>query len=692
MFKRSILSATIASMLFFGGSMISVVQSAEVAIPVTIEKNSKVPLRVLTRPGAVLYADAGATKAIQSNIPTFTSYFVYTRPEGEARASGSGMYEVGSDDQGSVKGWIKGTDLFEWKQTMCLTFSHPDGRDPVLMFEDEDYLSALVNMSEDKRDTAVTGYYEAIDQAASGKKKLSGDFPIVSVEPKMSVDNAANFTLLPILDFRSVEFEGREARLLDILAVSSTEKDRKSSDLRTNSEYLASATVSSESQADKLKQMNVDVVWLIDTTRSMGPYIRMVKENMVELSKNLASDKSLKDRIAFGVWGYRDSATIEGLEYVTKNFTPQLQNVDDFAATMNQVKETTVDSVIFDEDVFSGVSDAIEKTAWRDNSVRIVILVGDAPGHELGHEWNVSGMDQNTLRERANQNNVSFYALHLTPARTKKFNRKAAVQFKALAANPGMSESMYWASPAEDEAKFKGIALFLIDQIKQYVANAKTEFAGDDAAAPATAVAEVPRQPAVALPEGVTGPDAEAVRRSLHAASVTWLGNEVNVVPPRDVEGWVLDKDLKDGTRQSLEVKLLITKAQLDSIASLLKSVLSAGETSQVSGEDFFNSLQAASAVAARDPDKLSSAPNLAKSGLIPDFLSNLPYKSRLMEMNNEVWESWGPDEQNAFLNNLESKIKAYAAIHDDTSMWIALNPEDEPDDYVAPVLLDLMP
>ena len=36
MFKRSILSATIASMLFFGGSMISVVQSAEVAIPVTI--------------------------------------------------------------------------------------------------------------------------------------------------------------------------------------------------------------------------------------------------------------------------------------------------------------------------------------------------------------------------------------------------------------------------------------------------------------------------------------------------------------------------------------------------------------------------------------------------------------------------------------------------------------------------------
>ena len=74
------------------------------------------------------------------------------------------------------------------------------------------------------------------------------------------------------------------------------------------------------------------------------------------------------------------------------------------------------------------------------------------------------------------------------------------------------------------------------------------------------------------------------------------------------------------------------------------------------------------------------------------DFLKGLPYKSRLMEMNNELWESWGPDEQNAFLSNLEAKINAYAAIHDDTSQWISLNEGDDPNDYVAPILLDLMP
>ena len=120
--------------------------------------------------------------------------------------------------------------------------------------------------------------------------------------------------------------------------------------------------------------------------------------------------------------------------------------------------------------------------------------------------------------------------------------------------------------------------------------------------------------------------------------------------------------------------------------------MIKAGETNVVSGEDFFTSLQAASAVVARDPDKIENATDIAGLGLVPDFLSNLPYKSRLMEMNSEVWESWGPDEQNDFLNNLESKIKAYASIHDDTSMWIPLNPGDDTDDYVAPILLDLMP
>ncbi len=693
MFKRSLLGATIAALVFCGS--FSTLNASEIPeTPVSIDKNSKVPLRILTRPGAVLYSDAEGKNVLKSNLPTFSSYFVYKRPAGELLVSGNGFYQVGSDDQGTVAGWIKGTDLFEWKQTLCLTFTHPDGRDPVLMFDDEDYLSALVSMNADKRVAAVDGYYSSIDQSAAKKKPLPSDFPVISMEPKMSVDNESNFTLMPILDYRTVEFEGREARLLDIVAVSSTEKDRKSSDLRTNTEYLQGAVESSESKADKLANSKFDVVWVIDTTLSMGPYIQKVKESMIKISKDIAAHKNLDGRIAFGVWGYRD-ATTKDLEYITKNYTPQLQGINDFVTTMDGVKETSVDSVVFDEDVFSGVSDAISKTQWRDNSARIVILVGDAPGHELGSEWNVSGYDQETLRIIADESNVKLFALHINPPKTKKYNKIAAKQFKALSKNSNSDVAMYWSVASNDIAGFENVSNQLSNAIVEYVSDIVSQFkaSGDDnSAAVAVATTEQTAAKPAETNTQIQGPTKEDIMKTLHAASVTWLGNENNVAAPRDIEAWVADKDLKESTRQSLEVRLLLSKAQLDDISTLLKDVLSAGETNQVSGEDFFTSLQAASAVAARDPDKLAKAGNIAESGLIPDFLNNLPYKSRLMEMNNEVWESWGPDEQNAFLSNLEAKINSYAAIHDDTSQWIKLNPDDDPDDYVAAIPLDLMP
>ena len=341
-----------AALLIMGSSCWDVF-AADNRIPVAVSADSKVPLRILTRPGAVLYADAEGTKVLKSNVPTFSSYFVYTRPKGEAAASGEGWYEIGSDDRGSVKGWMKGNDLFEWKQTMCLTFSHPDGRSPVLMFDDEDILNTLIGMSEDDRTAKVDGYYSEIDQAAAGKKKLSRDFPVLSVEPKMAVDNADNFTLMPIVDYKVVEFEGRESRLLDIVAVNSTEKDRKASDIRENKEYLTSSNTTSESKSKDLKDMKYDIVWVVDTTRSMGPYIEKVREIMNRVSGEIAKNKSFGDKVAFGVWGYRDSATIEGLEYVTNNFTPELQNAQDFAETIGKVKAEKIKEINTDIEPFA---------------------------------------------------------------------------------------------------------------------------------------------------------------------------------------------------------------------------------------------------------------------------------------------------------------------------------------------------
>ena len=669
-------------------------------LPVTISEDSELPLRVLTRPAATLYQDKEGTTVLQSNLPTFRSFFVYTRPEGEELGAGTGWYEVGTDDKGKIAGWIKAEDLFEWKQTMCLAYTNPEGRHPVLMFDDDEYLSTLAGKPEDQRSEEVADFYKAIDESAAQGKPLPQDFPIVSMEPKMAVGEKGSFTLLPILEHSAITIDDREARLLSIAAVNSTAKDRVKSDIRQNTEVLKQVSTSSESKAKKLEDMKFDVVWVIDTTSSMRPYIDKAREVMKGVSETIAANPGLNSKIAFGAWAYRDSSEVAGLEYVTKNFTPELLPIDQFLPAMEQIQETKVDSQTFDEDVFSGINDAINKTAWRSDALRIIILVGDAPGHEAGHKWNASGMDPQTLHAIAKEKDVMMYALHLNPPNTKKFNRIAARQFRVLSLNAGSDKPFYWGISSKDVPAFGKTAKEIAESVTLFAENAEKMFkesqmaeqetAPEAAATPETApTPETQPEPAPAIANAPTQGD---IRQSLRAAAVEWLGAQEGVEAPRDIEAWVVDKDLQDATRQSLEVRLLLSKAQLDALSTLLKDVLMAGAQNQVSGEDFFSSLQTASAMAARDPDMLADAENLGKSGLAPSFLEGLPYKSQLMSMNNELWASWGPDEQDAFLNNLEAKIKAYQAIHDDTSLWFPLNEGDDPSEYVAPVLLELMP
>ena len=659
-------------------------------LPVTISKDSELPLRVLTRPGATLYQDREGTTVLQSNLPTFRSFFVYTRPAGEELGSGRGWYEVGTDDKGKIAGWMKAADLFEWKQTMCLAYTNPEGRHPVLMFDDEEYLSTLAGMSEDKRTEEVAGFYKAIDESAAQGKPLPTDFPIVSMEPKMAVGEKDSFTLLPILEHSAITIDDREARLLSIAAVNSAAKDRVQSDIRQNTEVLKQVSTSSESKAKKLEDMKFDVVWVIDTTKSMGPYIDKAREVMKGVSEAVATNPGLSGKIAFGAWAYRDSSEVAGLEYVTRNFTPGLLPIDQFLPIMEQIQETSVDSQTFDEDVFSGVNDAINKTAWRPDALRIIILVGDAPGHEAGHKWNASGMDPQTLRALASEKNIMIYALHLNPPNAKKYNRVAARQFKTLSRNAGSDKPFYWGISSEDVSAFGLTTQELAEIVTMFAEDAEKAFRESQLAAQETAATPEPKPEAASAVANT--PTRADIMRSLRAAAVEWLGAREGVEAPRDIEAWVVDKDLQDTTHQSLEVRLLLSKAQLDALSTLLKDVLMAGAQNQVSGEDFFSSLQAASAVAARDPDMLKEAETLGKSGLAPSFLEGLPYKSQLMSMNNELWASWGPDEQDAFLNNLEAKIRAYQAIHDDTSLWFPLNEGDDPSEHVAPVLLELMP
>ncbi|MDR3037864.1 MAG: VWA domain-containing protein, partial [Candidatus Adiutrix sp.] len=382
--------------------------------PLMVEGKSALPLRVLTRPMSNLYQKAEENSpVVQGNLPAFSNFYVYAKPGGEEAAAGLGWYEVGRDDQGGVVGWLRTDDVFEWRQTMCLAYTNPSGREPVLMFENRRPLEDLIKKSPPERTAGAKALYETIES-----KNFPADFPVVSVEPKLAVDIAKQFYLLPILDFQVIEMDGREGRLLELAAATAGgPAAREKSDIRTNSDYLTAASLTADDAARKDGgNLAVDIVWVIDTTVSMSPYIARTLQVVRDVSERLAARPDLSQKVRFGVWGYRDPVEdIPAIEYTTKNYTPELQSVTDFVTTMGQVQETKVDSVDFPEDVFSGLNDALYQTAWRPDSLKIMVLVGDAPGHELGHKWNLTGLDAEKFKALAGDKKVTLMAVQVRP-------------------------------------------------------------------------------------------------------------------------------------------------------------------------------------------------------------------------------------------------------------------------------------
>lgn len=676
-------------------------------VPVKIEGKKLLPLRVLVRPFSNIYKDKNITSNIvQSDVPAMQPFYVYTRPSAEDLELEDGWYEVGSNSQGKIIGWMQSKDVFEWKQTMCLAYTHPEGRKPVLMFDSKSTIDAIVQSSDEERVKSVSKLYMAIDE-----QNISANFPIKSVEPKRAVDIQKEFYLLPILDFEAVNFGNREARVIKLVAVTNARAGaRDESDIRKSETYLADAIVSSTKVSkETLKRLSVDIVWVVDTTVSMRPYIEDTMDYIRETSIKMAVAQSENIKLNFGVWGYRDSAEdIPKIEYTTKNYTPELVDIKHFTDILSGVSVTPVDSVDYPEDMFSGISDAMEKTTWSPDGIKLIILVGDAPSHKLGHKWNLSGQDEETLRSLANDKKIYIAALHIKNPRAKKFHELALTQYETLSGNPGSKgEKTFQEVLSTDKEAFKvktnelaGYFTKNIGELRQSIEPNREVFI-DENATNQTIKGELAFSDKndiidinKVIPEIITSDTnmTGMASRMFRAAMIQWIGSQTETKAPRDIVAWAIDKDLVNPDIPSLEVKLLINKRQLDSLATVIRSIIRAGFTGQIAGEDFFSSLQAAAATIARDPDRIKQAKNMADTGLVPEFLVGLPYQSQLMAINNELWSSWSADEQNEFINALDAKVEAYRKIHDTPDGWIALNKGDDIDEYVYPISLDLLP
>jgi len=632
-------------------------------VPPIVPAPQGLPSKVLNRPAVTLYeSPSEAAPRLRENLPGFSVYYVVAE-------SGDWM-QVSATEGGSPAGWFRAADVLPWRHNLAVRFAHEGrgNRQPVPFFGARTALESTLRLDSVER--------LQILESASGKpdRSVATAAGVVAVQPALVDRN--QFYVLPILEHQAVtprEFPALrgEARLLRVAAMKQT------------------GASSPRSGASAPGRPAMDIVFVMDLSSSMQPFVDETMKAMEGLSEKLANS-SMAPSVRFGFWGYRDRSPDQdfGGGEVTKNFTPQLQTRDQFLATLKSVDVSASSAGDYAEAVFTGVKDAVEKSAWTQGAMRVVVLIGDASSHPPGHEKNPQNLSAGTVRALANAGDRAAYILPIYIQRDSPLAvddvRVAQPQFQELGRNPNVSgEGLYLQiaqsdSPAAFGTEIRGA----LDQLVARLDSA-ADFEGRRQSPSSPTASPAVAQNAAAMADSI-----------FSGAYLDWLAFQPAEGTPVDdsLAGWAADKDLAAPEVQALDVVFLINKSQLDTLVRLLNQVIDAGVRSRVRGTNFFSSLQSVVGRTAVDPSTLSSSAALTETALMPDFLRVLPYQSELLTLSQDEWRGMSAADQVTFLDRLNSNIQFYTDIARDPSKWHPLNPEDNREAHVTALPLDRLP
>ncbi len=610
--------------------------------------------RVLARPGALLYKKPQRNSYL-SRIEPFSVFYVYRR----IQKGGEEWLLLGSESHGKTDGWVKNRHLIRWDQALTVSFREPLGRDRTLLYRDKDFLKRL------SRSYDLKTYRKLYRDAKKGK--IGPDSPVVAIQPESYTDIQDNFYLVPILSHEDIYLGGEQARMLQVATVPIAASSKRKV---VDDSYRSG------------------IVFVIDTTRSMGPYIDRTREAVRRVYDEI-DRAGLTDQVSFGLVAFRDSLRgVPGLQYTDRLYANlgQGKSAEQFLRLVDNVQPARVSSVGFNEDPYAGIKRAIEGINWEGFSARYVVVITDA-GARRGHDArSKTGMGAETLRQMAEDNGIAIWTLHLLTPGGKSNHASAARQYKTLSRYPGIGDFYY----GVDMGNVNEFGYVLETAAKQITQQVRATAAGKPS----------PLQPTIHAGDPEFTSFQDKVATLGYALRMRYLQRQKGVKVPNLFNAWLVDRDFQNPHEPALDIRILLTRNQLSDLQMVLKKVLETAEDGIISPRNFLNDLKSLAASLSRDPSSASRSTratsgyggNLADMGYMREFMEGLPYKGEIMKLSLDDWESWSAKQQLAFIHKLEEKINYYSALHDNTDLWVSLSGGPINGDSVFPIALDMLP
>ena len=624
------------------------VAQGQVTRPLLQQGKSALYQRVIAVPGAEL-ASAPGDSADMRAVPPFTTYYVYARATQGQRE----WLQVGTDSTGAIDGWLPDEEAVAWKQTLTVGFRDPEQQERVLLFGDRESLKKII----DGNDAAT--YQRLREQAAAGNTENS---PVVAIQPEHHIDIRRDFYLIPILDHEDVLVSGQQGRLLRVATVPLQDTPEITSTYRTG------------------------LVFVIDSTVSMRPYIERTSTVMQQVYRSI-EEAELSDRVSYGLVAFRDNTqAVPGLEYVTRTYANLADGSsgDEFLSRIEAVKPAPVSSQGFNEDAYAGVAEAIRSIDWSGYYARYIILITDAGPRRGDDALSTTGLDAQSLRQLADDKGIAIGVFHLKTPAGAEDHAYAEGEYRRLSEVSGIGE-FYYPVPTGDVGRFEEALTALTEQLTAQVR--------------AAASGQPPAQRAASA---ATGTELEAfqekVSRLGYGLRMRYLKEQAGQGVPSLFNAWMVDRDFDEPTERALDVRVLLTRDQLSDLHEVLRQVLVAAEEGALAPDDFLEDLKSLAATISRDPEAAKTATravggeSLADLGYMREYLEGLPYRSEVMNLDLSIWEQWPAQRQFEFINQLDSKVAYYRALHDNVDLWVSLDEGPVDGDSVYPLLLEALP
>jgi hypothetical protein len=177
-----------------------------------------------------------------------------------------------------------------------------------------------------------------------------------------------------------------------------------------------------------------------------------------------------------------------------------------------------------------------------------------------------------------------------------------------------------------------------------------------------------------------------------HALRLAWLGRQDRAAAPDLVRAWAADGYRGTNPPECLEVRVLLTRNQLNDLAQSLRFIIDQGRASLLDSNAMFDRLQTVAAHLARDPDALRQRGLENLGSILGEYLDGLPYVSDIATLDRATWRNMGGGAQTELLDTLESRLRLYQDFNRTPELWKSFDGGRDAGEAVYPVPLSALP